>query len=121
MDVAANAVAPRKVELWMGVDFLGEYDLLRLQMNGRSLSVPVSEGRVVLSQLGERLEIPPGNGILGFPVQSSIDETFRGIRIDVPPVFLRSEQNELDVVLVERTRGITHDLRINRLELDLVF
>ena len=121
VDVAANAVAPRKVELWMGVDFLGEHDLLRLQVNGRSLSVPVSEGRVVLSQLGERLEIPPGNGILGFPEKSSIDETFRGIRIDVPPDFLRSEQNELDVVLAERTRGIRHDLRINRLELDLVF
>ncbi len=121
INLATNAAVPQKAELWIGVDFSGDRDVLSLMLNDHSLSVPTSEGRIVLSQLGELIEIPAGNGILGFPAQTSIDERFRGIRIDVPPGILKEKQNELKLVVAERTPGIKHDLRLNRLELDLTF
>lgn len=117
---AQNSTRPQKVELWIGVDFLGEHDVLNLLVNGHSLDVPVIEGSVVLSQLGQVIDIPAGNGILGFPPRSSLDERFRGIAVDVPLSFLSGHRNELEVVVAERTPGLKHNLRINRLELNVV-
>jgi hypothetical protein len=117
----STLVRPEKVELWIGVDFLGDQDVLSVTMNGSVLSVPINEGRVVLSVLGERIEVPAGDGILGFPVHTSLDEEFQGIRIDIPPEILKRHRNELEVVVTERSLGLKHDLRVNRLELDLLF
>ena len=119
--LAKNTVVPQKVELWIGVDFWGERDVLSLTLNDYSLNVPTNEGRITQSRLGEVIEIPASNGILGFPAQTSIDERFHGIRIDVSPGMLRENQNELELFVVERTSGMKHDLRITRLELDLTF
>ena len=118
---AATRVQPEKAELWLGVDFLGDQDVLSVTINDRVLSVPDRDGRVALSVLGGRIQVPAGNGVLGFPVQTSIDEEFQGIRINVPPEILSQHHNELEVVLTERSPGLKYDLRINRLELDLVF
>lgn len=114
-------VQPQKAELWISVDFLGDQDVLSVTLNGSMLSVPTNEGHVVLSVLGERIEVPTGDGILGFPVQASLDEEFQGIRIDVPPEILKRHRNELEIVVTERSPGLNQNLRVNRLELDLVF
>ena len=117
----STLVRPEQAELWVGIDFLGDRDILSVTMNGSVLIVPTNDGRVVLSVLGERIEVPAGDGILGFPVQATFDEEFQGIRIDVPPEILKRHRNELEIVVTERSPGLNQNLRVNRLELDLVF
>ena len=114
-------VRPEKAELWIGFDFSGDRDILSVSMNGSVLIVPTNDGRVVLSVLGERIEVPAGDGILGFPVQATFDEEFQGIRIAVPPEILKQHRNELEIVVTQRSPGLKQNLRVNRLELDLVF
>jgi len=114
-------VRPEKAELWIGFDFSGDRDILSVRMNGSVLIVPTKDGRVVFSVLGERIEVPPGDGILGLPLQASFDEEFQGIRVGVPPEILKQRRNELEIVVTQRSPGLKHNLRINRLELDLVF
>ena len=109
----------QKAELWIALDFPGEQDVLKMSFNGQEVEVPMDSGRIVLSDLGQQIDIPDGHGILGFSHRDSVDERFRGIRVSVPAVLLTSGRNEVELVLVERTRGLKHDLRISRVELNL--
>jgi len=106
-------------ELFIGADFIGNRDVLRFELNGQPLEVPTHGGEIVQVQLGGSLDIPDGSGILGMAPRESVELGFRGIRLAVPTDALRSRRNELRVTLVERTDGVEHDLRLNRVEMDL--
>jgi len=105
---------PKRAELWLAVDHLGKYDQLRVALNGRDLAL---NDAVRLEAIGHRMEIPPGNGMLGLPSEQAGDAMFEGLRIPMPVEVLVSGANTFTISLRGRTSGMEHDLRVTRVEL----
>ncbi|MCH2212915.1 MAG: hypothetical protein MK110_16555 [Fuerstiella sp.] len=104
-------------ELCIGFEFSGESDELELTLNGQRLAVHHDDDRVEMGSVNQQIDIPAGQGLLGFPSTQSLDVSFAGLRIDVPPEFLEAGHNHLTMELRRRTPGIDHPLRVTRVEL----
>lgn len=117
-DVRSAAKRPRQAALWIAADFLGERDVLELTLNGHRLQPQANEQRRTLKTLGRRVQIPMGNGLLGFPAKQFVDATFPGRSFVVPVGHLRPGSNKLSIALKRRTPGFEHPLRVTRLELE---
>ena len=115
---AGSTASLRDAVLWLQIDFLGQDDEFNLSVNGQSIAVPTSDDRIDLTQLGGQVSIPAGQGMLGFPKRTQVDEQFEGIEVPLPPEVLRVGDNRVEIRLVKRTAGGKHDPRVSRVELD---
>ena len=119
-DAGSEVKPPSRAALVIAADFLGESDVLELALNGHRLERPGSEQPLVQQELGQPLDIPAGNGLLGFSQQKSVDNSFSGLSFIVPVERLRPGNNELTFRLKQRTPGFEHSLRVTRVELEIV-
>lgn len=116
-DVASGSDRPKGAELHLAFDFLGEQDQIEVILNGQQLESTSGDQQIKLETIGQPINIEHGMGILGFPQRESIDATFKGMRVDVPPELIRSGDNQLSLNLLRRTPGLEYDLRVTRVEL----
>ena len=65
--------------------------------------------------------MPAKQGILGFPSDKPIDNTFPGVVVPVPVEHLTRGTNRWTFTLKRRTPGFNHDLQVTRLELDTAY
>lgn len=107
----------RAAELCIAFEFLGESDELELTLNGNRLALNTEDERLETHPVDRHVDIPAGQGFLGFPATSSLDMSFAGLRVDVPAKFLTAGHNQLKMELRRRTPGIDYPLRVTRVEL----
>lgn len=111
---------PKKVELWVGTEYLRDGDELEISLNGRQLSPPAVNATHTES-VGYPVEIPSGNGLVGFPPMESIDTEFPALRFEVDPSIVRLGRNSVTFLLKKRAAEIEHELQVTRVELATVF
>ena len=113
--LASNAT---QAELWVGVDYLEDDDILMLSWNDKPLDPPVIH-RGLLETLGYQISAPPGNGILGFAPNASLDTQFAAVRLPVKLSDVVEGQNRLTLTLKKRSAAAAHELRVTRIELKI--
>lgn len=108
---------PARAELWIALDFLGESDQLQLMLNQQPLlSIPGNQ-HLKSEKVGHQIEVPSGSGVLGMQLANSVDVQFEAVRVGIPVEIITPGSNTLSITLHERTPGLQHDLRVNRVEL----
>ena len=107
---------PRRAELLVGLDGLPG-DLLEISLNGRKLEPGKVDAAEDLQPVERRLEIPPDQGILGFPPRRSLDMTFPALRLKVPVALLTLGSNQVSLQLKRRPSGADRPVRVRRMEL----
>ena len=112
---------PRQAKLWLAFDYLGNQDVLSIACNGHELEIPAAQGVLQRERLGVPLALPAKQGILGFPSDKPIDNTFPGVVVPVPVEHLTRGTNRWTFTLKRRTPGFNHDLQVTRLELDTAY
>ena len=101
----------------MSLDFMGKSDHLELMLNQQLLtSMPGKQG-LRLETVGQQIQVPPGSGLLGMSLSNPVDVRFEAVRVEVPVEMISPGSNMLSITLHERTPGLKHELRINRIEL----
>ncbi|MSO21798.1 MAG: hypothetical protein EXQ58_00790 [Acidobacteria bacterium] len=114
--VSKNNPATR-AELWLALDYSRPGDVLNLSLNGRTLSPKELDVAKHWQSAGFPISIPPGNGILGLPLDKSYDTRFQAVRIEVPLPGLIAGRNKLEIQLKARGAGSDKSLRLSRVEL----
>ena len=94
---------------------------MSVSCNGHELQIPHSEKKLQRERLGQSLVLPAQQGILGFPANQSLDNTFTGVVIPVPVESLVQGTNRCTFTLKRRGPGFSHDLRISRIELETLY
>ena len=105
------------VELWLAVEHLLSGDILALEVNGVQLKPVMFGTDARLEKMGSVVTVPEGSGLLGFPVEASIDMQFDGLRITVPAEHLVVGLNKIHFQLEKRAPGAEFPLRVTRVEL----
>ncbi|MCH2376641.1 MAG: hypothetical protein MK538_20830, partial [Planctomycetes bacterium] len=62
----------------------------------------------------------PGNGVLGFDPNTSLDTQFAAVRLPVKLADVVEGKNRLTLTLKKRSAAAAHELRITRIELKIV-
>ena len=114
-DLTSEKRRPKRAELWIAVHHSAQGDLLDLSVNGLPLGPVEIESSLQAS--GFRLDVPPGNGRLGFPEENTLDMTFPALRFQLPPRILRHRHNRLSLRLKKRGGGAERPLQVSRVEL----
>ena len=116
-DFTSQKDRPQQAQLWLEFDFLGDQDVLSIACNGQPLEVPQTPKGLERKRLGEPLTPPAKQGVLGFPTDRPIDNSFSGVAVPIPLEFLKQGINRWTFTLKQRTPRFNHDLRITRLEI----
>ena len=116
-EFGSSSTRPARAELWLALDFMGKSDHLELMLNQQLLtSIPGKQG-LRLETVGQQIQVPPGSGLLGMPLSNPVDVRFEAVRVEVPVEMISPGSNMLSITLHERTPGLKHELRVNRVEL----
>ena len=116
-DGSPGRLRPSTAELCIAFEFLGDNDELELKLNGHRLALNTEGERLETRTVQRHIDVPAGQGLLGYPSTPSLDVSFAGLRVDVPVKFLTVGHNELALELRRRTPGIDYPLRVTRVEL----
>ena len=117
-EVSSTSNPPRRAELLVGLDGLPG-DVLEFTLNGRVLEPEELNAVKDLARVECRLDIPPGQGILGFPPRKRLDMDFNGLRLQVPVARLTRGDNQLRLRLKQRRPGADRPVRVRRIELSI--
>ena len=117
-DKLSSKEQPRSVDLLLGVDGL-EGDILEIFFNDQPLKPRAIDVTRQLQWVECHLDIPPLEGILGFPSQERLDMTFRALRLNVPVKLLLRGQNKVSVRLRKRSVDAERPLIVRRVELSI--
>ena len=117
-EAVAKDQRPKQVSLWLAFDFLGEDDVLDIRLNGHPLGLVSLSEKAIQHTDSIPLVIPENNGLLGLPLEGTIDVGFDRFAIDVPGDIVRA-RNNLTLTLKKRARGLDRPLRLKRVELDV--
>ena len=109
---------PRRSELLVGLDGLSG-DVLEVSLNGQVLEPGELDAVKDLATVACHLDIPPGQGILGFPPRRRLDMDFSGLRLQVPLARLARGDNRLRLRLKRRPSGADRPVRVRRIELSV--
>ena len=107
----------RTMELWIGMDHTKPGDVLTISAEGKVLEPAEIKVDESLQSLGYQLEIPPDNGMLGFPPTRTYDLRFNGLRVDIPTYLVKRGRNAFTFRLKARGAGAEKPLRVTRVEL----
>ena len=117
-EVTSTSHPSRRAELQVGLDGLSG-DVLELSLNGRALEPEGLDPVKDLAQVTRRLDIPQGQGILGFPPRRRLDMDFSGLRLPVPVARLTPGLNRLSLRLKRRRPDADRPVRVRRIELSV--
>jgi len=117
-EVSSTSNPPRRAELLVGLDG-SPGDTLEFALNGRVLEPEALDAVEDLARVECRLDIPPGQGILGFPPRRRLDMDFDGLRVPVPVARLTRGDNQLRLQLKRRRPGADRPVRVKRIELSV--
>jgi len=117
-EVSSTFNPPRRAELLVGLDGITG-DVLEFSLNGRVLEPQELDPVKDLAQVTSRLDIPSGQGILGFPPRRRLDMDFSGLRLPVPVARLTRGLNRLELRLKRRRPDADRPLRVRRIELSV--
>ena len=117
-EVSSTSNPPRQAELLVALDGLSG-DVLEFSLNGRPLEPRELDAVEDLAPVDCRLDIPPGQGILGFPPRARLDMDFSGLRLQVPVAGLTRGHNQLRLRLKRRPSGADRPVRVRRIELSV--
>ena len=117
-EVSSTSNPPRRAELLVGLEGLPG-DVLEFTLNGRVLEPEELNAVKDLARVECRLDVPPGQGILGFPPRQQLDMDFDGLRLQVPVARLTRGDNQLRLRLKQRRPGADRPVRVSRIELSV--
>ena len=117
-DVSSTSNPPRRAELLVGLDGLSG-DVVEFWLNGQVLEPGEMDAVKDLATVACHLDIPEGQGILGFPPRRRLDMDFRGLRLQVPPARLTRGDNRLRLRLKRRPSNADRPVRVRRIELSV--
>jgi len=116
-DPAANSKGLKHAELWIAAGYVKSGDRLQVSLNNHRLHTAEIDLADGLRSVGYKIAVPPGNGLLGFPMQQNLETTFQALRLNVPVGILTAGHNSLSIGLTKRGPGAEHPLRVTRVEL----
>ena len=119
-EISSASSRPGRAELLVGLDGLSG-DILEFSLNGRPLEPGEMDAVRDLAPVACRLDIPPGQGILGFPPRRRLDMDFSGLRLPVPVARLTRGRNQLSLRLKRRRPGADRPVRVSRIELSVAY
>ncbi|MCY3759080.1 MAG: hypothetical protein OXG96_15280 [Acidobacteria bacterium] len=117
-EISSTSHLSPRAELLVGLDGLPG-DVLEFSLNGRVLEPEELDPVKDLAQVTSRLDIPPGQGILGFPPRRRLDMDFSGLRLPVPVARLTRGLNRLALRLKRRHPDADRPVRVRRIELSV--
>ena len=117
-EVSSTSNPPSRAEVLVGLDGLPG-DVLEFTLNGRVLEPEELNAVKDLARVECRLDIPPDQGILGFPPRKRLDMDFNGLRLQVPVARLTRGDNQLRLRLKQRRPGADRPVRVRRIELSI--
>ena len=117
-EISSTSNPPGRAELLVGLDGITG-DVLEFSLNGRVLEPEELDPVKDLAQVTSRLDIPSGQGILGFPPRRRLDMDFSGLRLPVPVARLTRGLNRLELRLKRRRPDADRPLRVRRIELSV--
>lgn len=117
-EVSSTTHPSRRAELLVGLDGLSG-DVLEFSLNGRVLAPGELDAVNDLAPVTCNLDIPPGQGILGFPPRRRLDMDFSGLRLPVPVARLTRGLNQLSLRLKRRRPDADRPVRVRRIELSV--
>lgn len=117
-EISSISNPPRRSELLVGLDGLSG-DVLEVSLNGQVLEPGELDAVKDLATVACHLDIPPGQGILGFPPRRRLDMDFSGLRLQVPLARLARGDNRLRLRLKRRPSGADRPVRVRRIELSV--
>jgi hypothetical protein len=117
-EVSSTTHPSRRAELLVGLDGLSG-DVLEFSLNGRVLAPGELDAADDLAPVAGHLDIPPGQGILGFPPRRRLDMDFSGLRLPVPVARLTRGLNQLSLRLKRRRPEADRPVRVRRIELSV--
>ena len=92
---------------------------MEFTLNGRVLEPQELDAVEDSERVECHLDIPPGQGILGFPPRRRLDMDFNGLRLQVPVVRLTRGHNQLRLRLKRRRPGADRPVTVRRIELSV--
>jgi len=117
-EISSASNPPRRAELLVGLEGLPG-DVLEFTLNGRLLEPEELDAVEDLARIECHLDIPPSQGILGFPPRRRLDMDFDGLRLQVPVARLTRGDNQLRLRLKQRRPGADRPVRVSRIELSV--
>ena len=117
-EISSTSNPPGRAELLVGLDGITG-DVLEFSLNGRVLDPREMDPVKDLAQVNLRLDIPSGQGVLGFPPRRRLDMDFSGLRLPVPVARLTPGLNQLSLRLKRRRPDADRPVRVRRIELSV--
>jgi len=108
---------PRFSELWLAMDHSQPGEVITIQVNGTTIQPIILPAEGAQQRVGYEINIPAGNGRLGFPTLSVADMRFAALRWQVPPSILVVGRNKVTLKVNKRAAGADNPLRVTRLEI----
>ena len=117
-EISSTSNPPGRAELLVGLDGITG-DVLEFSLNGRVLDPREMDPVKDLAQVNLRLDIPSGQGVLGFPPRRRLDMDFSGLRLPVPVARLTPGLNQFSLRLKRRRPDADRPVRVRRIELSV--
>ncbi|MBM3803049.1 MAG: hypothetical protein FJW26_12170 [Acidimicrobiia bacterium] len=116
-DVASKKDRPKRAELWIAMDYSQPGDVLSVSLGDKVLEPGDVDAASRWETAGGQLDLPPGNGMLGFAPNETVDLSFKALRWNVPVQPLIPGRNKFSIALKKRGAGSDKPLRVTRVEL----
>jgi hypothetical protein len=116
-DVRFNRDKPKRAELWIAMDYSQPGDVLSVSLGQKVLEPAEMDVASNWQTVGYQLAFSPGNGMLGFGPDKTLDLRFQALRWNVPVQALVPGRNKFSIQLKRRGAGSEKPLRVTRVEL----